>query len=141
MADELDNFITALTTVLGAVTGVEAAYENPPEALNEFPAVVPYFVRGDFSYGQSAPAIGLHTVHADLHISRSQLPTDEAAARPFILRFLIAIAGNLKMSATCDHCLLKSYSYGRLGYAGKETFGGRFVLEVKIKHSGITVSA
>lgn len=141
MADELDAFITALTTKFGGVTGVKSAPENPPEALNEFPVVVCYFVRGDFTYGQSSPAIGLHTVHADLHLSRSNLPEDEKAARPFILRALVMTAGNLKMDSTCEHCLLTNYQYGGLDYGKQKTFGIRFTFETKIKHTGVTVSA
>jgi hypothetical protein len=141
MSDELDLFITQLTTVLGAMTGIKQAPEHPPEALNEFPAVICYFVKGEFSYGAGAAAVGVHMVHADVHLGRSVLPSDEEYARPYILRALTAIAGHLQMNSTCEHCVLNEYQYGRLGYAGAETFGVRLVLEVKFLHSGITVAA
>ena len=141
MADELDNFITELSTVMETMTGVKDAPEYPPEGLNEFPTVVCYFVVGTFTYSQAGPAIGVHRVHADVHLGRTILPHDEEYARPYILRALTAIASNVQMSSTCEHCLLTGYEYGRLGYGGKETFGVRLILEVKIKHSGITVSA
>ena len=142
MADELDSFITALTTKLAVMTGIKAAPEHPPEALSEFPFAVCYFVRGTFDYSQSGPAIGLHVVNVDIHLGRSSLPHDEEQARPFILRGLIMLAGNVKMSNTCDHCLLRNYEYGGLGYGESlKTFGVRYVLEVKIKHAGVTVTA
>jgi hypothetical protein len=142
VADELDNFIAALTTNLAAMTGIKVAPEHPPEALNEFPFAVSYFTRGEFDYSQSGPSIGLHTVHVDIHLGRSVLHHDEKHARPFILRGLTMIAGNLKMNNTCDHCILKSYEYGGLGYGETlKTFGVRYILEVKIKHTGITVAA
>ena len=140
MADELDSFITALTTKLEEMTGVKDAPEHPPEKLNQFPIVVCYFVRGEFNYSAGGPCIGMHTVYADVHLARSSLPHDEQYARPFILRGLSKIADNLKMDSTCEHCLLTGYEYGSLGYGDQTTFGVRYILEVKIKHSGITVS-
>lgn len=141
MADELDNFITELTTVMAAMTGIKGAPENPPEGLNDFPVVVCWIELGRFTYSQAGPCIGMHRVNCDVHLGRSNLPEDEKAARPYILRGLTAIAGNLTMSSTCEHCLLTDYRYGRLGYGESETFGVRFILDVKIKHSGITVAA
>lgn len=141
MADELDEFITALTTVLESMTGIIDAPEHPPEGINEFPFVVCYLAQGRFSYGTDSPTIGVHTVHADVHIARSMLPSDEEASRPYILRGLAAIAGNVRMSSTCEHCLLRSYQYGQLNYGDQKTMGVRLVMEVKIKHSGITVQA
>lgn len=141
MADELDNFVTALTTKMGEMTGIKAAPENPPEGLIDFPIVVCWIESGRFTYSQAGPCIGVHRVNADVHLGRSDLPEDEKAARPYILRGLIKIAANLKMDSTCEHCLLTDYRYGRLGYDKSETFGVRFILDVKIKHSGITVSA
>ena len=140
MADELDNFITALTTKFEEVTGVVRAPEHPPEKLNEFPIVICYYVSGTFNYSAGGPCIGMHRVHGDLHLSRSNLPHDEEFARPFILRVLAKVADNLKMSSTCEHCLLTEYQYGGLNYGTDKTFGVRFIFEVKIKHSGITVS-
>jgi hypothetical protein len=141
MADELDDFIVALTTKMEEMTGVLDAPVHPPEGLSAFPVVICYFVGGTFTYSQAGPAIGVHTVHADVHLGRSQLPHDEEYARPFILRGLVKFAANVQMDSTCDHCLLTGYEYGSIGYGSKETFGVRYILEVKIKHSGITVTA
>ncbi len=140
MADELDTFVTALTGKLAEITGVNEAPEHPPERLNNMPMFVAYFVGGAFEYSQGRGAIGLHAVHADLHLGRRKLSHDEKYARPFILRTLAKMAANVKMSSTCEHCILQRYEYGRLDYGRQKTFGVRFVLEVKIKHSGIPVS-
>jgi len=140
MADDLDTFIAALTGKMAAMAGVAVAPEHPPEALNEFPIVVCYFVRGEFTYGSSLPAIGVHTVHCDVHLSRSNLPHDEEFARPYILRGLAAIANEVKMDSTCQQCILEGYEYGRLSYAGQETFGVRYILRVKFHHTGVTVA-
>lgn len=141
MADELDDFITALTGKMEAMAGVKDAPLHPPEGLHEFPTVVCYFARGDFNYSQTGLVIGVHTVHADVHLSRSNLPHDEEYARPYILRGLAAVAGAVRMDATCEHCIMTGYEYGGMTYGEQKTFGVRYILEVKIKHSGITVAA
>jgi len=141
MADELDDFITALTGHLEEMTGIRDAPEHLLEAINEFPTVISYFVSGHFEYGAGSPCIGVHRVQADVHLGRSVLPEDEAAARLYILRGLVKLAANVTMDGTCAHCLLRDYEIGRIGYGGAETFGVRYILEVKIKHEGVTVSA
>lgn len=141
MADELDNFITALTGKLEAMAGIKDAPEHPPEGIHEFPTVVCYFARGDFRYSQAGPVIGVHTVHADVHLSRGNLPHDEEYARPYILRGLTAVAGAVRMDDTCEHCIITGYEYGGINYGEQKTFGVRYILEVKIKHVGITVAA
>ena len=141
MADELDAFGTALATVLeSGLTGIKEAHEHPLEGLNEFPVAVIYFVNGRFWYGAGSPTVGVHQVQADVHLGRSVLPEDSATARPYILLALATIADNMKMSGTCEHCLLERYEIGGMQYADKETFGVRLFLEVKILHGGISVS-
>lgn len=140
MADELDTFMTQLSTAWEAVTGIKDAPEHPLEGLAEFPIVISYFVRGRFIYGPAA--FGIHTVHSDVLLGRTVLPEDEAQARPFILRWLTAVAANVTMSGSCEHCHLTDYEYGRLEYNEQASFFGvRFVHEVKVQHRGITVSA
>ena len=142
MADltDLNDVITQLTTVVAGLSGSPLAPTSPPEAINSFPVAVTYYTGGTFDYSQSGPAIGLHDINVDLHVGRSHLPHDEAYARPFILRMLVAMAANVQVSSTCEYCLLDAYEYGRLGYGKVETFGIRFKFKVKIKHS-VTVSA
>lgn len=147
--DELDDFIDALKLNLEEINTqpneIKQVYEHPPEKLTDFPCALPYYVSGGVSYGNASPAIIVHRVHVDLHVMRSDLPHDEKVARPFVLLVIKKIANNLQMEATCEHCVVLDYEYGRLSYGSsigrQETFGIRFILEVKIKHSGFTVSA
>lgn len=147
--DQLDDFIDALKLNLEEINTqpneIKQVYEHPPEKLDDFPCAVLYFVSGGVNYGAASPAVIVHRVHVDLHVMRAMLPHDEKVVRPFILLVIKKIAANLKMEATCDHCVVLSYEYGRIGYGSsigrQETMGIRFILEVKIKHSGFTISA
>ena len=140
MSDELDTFMSALQTKWAGVSGIKMAPEHPLEGVPEFPTVVSYFAGGRFSYGPAT--IGVHRVHSDVLLSRSSLPYDEAAARPFILRWLAAIAGDVTLGGACDHCILQDYEMGGITYNEQQKFFGvRFINEVKIHHSGVTVAA
>lgn len=142
MADELDDLVTQVTTVLGAMTGVSQAPEHPPEQINDPPMLVTRFVRGRFEYSQGSGCIGYHTLYADLLLPRgSGLPHCEGQARPYILRAVTAAAAAVTMNGTCEHCIMTGYE-GPGDISGyKDAFGLRIILEAKIKHSGITVSA
>jgi len=137
---ELDAFMSALQTKWSGVSGIKRAPEHPLENLNEFPIAISYFVTGRFDYGPAT--IGIHRVHSDVLLSRSMLPHDEAAARPFILRWLAAIAGDVTLGGVCDHCILQDYEMGGITYNEQQQFFGvRFIHEVKIHHTGIVVAA
>jgi len=134
MADALDNVITEITTLMAAMTGINQAPEYPPEGLNDPPMVITYHVRAPFTYSAGI-TFGLHTIHCDVLLSRSNLPADEAQARPYIIRGLNALAANVTLSDTCSHCLLREViGPGIFPYAGANYYGVRYVLEVKINH-------
>lgn len=137
MPDELDLFVTALTGVLGEMAGIHQAPEHPPEGIGDTPMAVVHIVRWD----ATRLPIVLYTVYAEVILARSTLPEDEAQSRPYIIRGLTALAANIRMNETCEHCLIKEgFGPGPIRWQGKEHFGVRYVLEVKIRHSGIVLS-
>jgi hypothetical protein len=137
MADELDTFVTALVGKLGEIVGIEVAPEDVVEAPNNLPMVTAYFVRGR----PSNPVAGtwIHRVHADIHTARSAMPHDYKYLRPFILKGIAKLNANVKMDSSCEHCTIENYLIVR--FPETSTVGVRFVLEVKMQHSGIGVSA
>lgn len=145
MPDELDDVISAIVAVVEGMTGGPVGLDRPPEMVNEGPVCVVRLDNGRFMYGAGSPCVGIHNLMADLQVPRSMLPENEASIRPYVLRMLAAVAANLQMSGTCEHCLLQTYrlmgwEYGE-GTTVFRTVGIRFGLEVKILHSGVSVSA
>jgi len=139
MADEYASFFPALKAVLEDVAGINQAPENPPENVNDPPMIVTYLVGGDIEYSAGRGYLSYNRVHADLLLARSVLPNDYACARPFILKVGTAIAANISMSDTCEHChLVRFEGPGNVSGYASPTFGVRFVLDVKIKHTSIT---
>ena len=136
----IETIITQLAVLEAEITGVHVAHDDSPEALNEFPAFVNYPTGGPFIYSASGPNLTIHTIHADLHVSRSVLPHDENQLRPFVQRVWAKLADNLTCNGTCEHLILVRYDYGRLGYGAQETLGIRFTLSAKEKDDTITVS-
>ncbi len=143
MADELDTVIANLTSVLEGVAGVKSA-GAPLEGYNEFPLVVVWLEGGTVRGGAGSPAVGVHRVMADVHLMRSVLPADIAAARPFVLKVWAAVAGEVTLSGACEFCLLRVYlgpGVMRQGDGSSKTVGVHFEFEVKVHHTGITFSA
>ena len=105
----------------------------------ETPMFVSYFVRGRPSYSQGRGFLGLHTMHADLHLTRSVLPNDEVETLPFILLTFRAFAGHVTLGGLCEHCIITDYEIGGFAYGDTRTYGIRFTLEIKVRHSGIDV--
>ncbi len=141
--DALDDVVEQIVALLGAMVGIKQAPEYPPEAINDAPMVVTYYVRHVPTYSLGHTHM-ISTVHADVVLPRSNLPADEQAARPFVLRGLDAIAGGITLSTKASHCLVTEIlGPGELPYPGGTYYGVRFVLEIKLVQAqlGLTVAA
>lgn len=139
--DELLEIKQAIIDLEAAIEGVMRA-EGLVEGLTEFPMFVNYFVRGRPSYSEGRGFVCVHTAHADLHLSRSVLPNDEFETIPFLVLTFQAFAENIKLGGLCEHCIITEYEIGGFNYGGEtRTYGIRFALEIKVKHTGIDVGA
>ena len=143
MSDALDDVVSAIVALLEDMAGINQAPEYPPEAINDPPMVVTYYVRHVPEYSLGHTRL-LSTVHCDVVLPRSDLPTDEKAARPYVLLGLNAIAGSISLSDAASHCLVREIlGPGDLPYPGGAYYGVRFVLEIKLTQAqlGLTVAA
>ena len=71
--------ITQLAAIEGALSGVKVAHDETPEGLADMPCFINYPVRGETTGGPPGVMKGIHTVAAEVHLTRSDLPTAEAA--------------------------------------------------------------
>ena len=138
MADEYASFFAQLKTVLEGVAGINQAPENPPEHVGDKPMFVTYLTGGRTEYSAGRGFLSYNDVNADLLLARASLPHAYAQTRPFILLVSAALAANLTMSDTCEHCYLTGFEMGNISGYSEPTFGIRFTLDVKIKHTSIT---
>lgn len=140
MADALDDVVTQVVTLLGAMAGIQQAPEHPPEGINDPPMVVTYYVNHRPSYSASYTHL-VSVVYADVLLARSVLPHIEAQARAYVLLGLAAIAGSVTLSSTASHCLVTEIlGPMMIPYQGQDYFGVRFVLEVKLVQSQLSIA-
>lgn len=80
----LETTVDGLVSVLGAMTGIERAYADPPESLNEFPCVIAFAGSGELTAVSAGLGKCLHTVIVEIHHSRQiiQEAIDEAKVWP-----------------------------------------------------------
>lgn len=133
--DDLLEIKQALVDLESQIEGIIRA-EGLLEGLSEFPVFVNYFVRGKPSYSQGRGFICMHIAHADLHLSRSVLPNDELETIPFVSLTFEAFAGRVTLGGLCEHCIITDYEIGGFNYGeSTRTYGIRFTLEIKVRHS------
>lgn len=138
-SDDLLKIKQTIIDIEEQIKGVIRA-EGLVEGLPEFPMFVNYFVRGKPSYSQGRGFVCVHIAHADLHLSRSVLPNDEVETIPFLLLTFQAFAGRVTLGGLCEHCIITDYEIGGFNYGGQtKTYGIRFTLEIKCRHSSIDV--
>ena len=140
MADALDDVVTQITTLLGAMAGINQAPEHPPEGINDPPMVVTYYVNHVPHYSASYTHM-ISVVYADVLLARAALPHVEEQARAYVLLGLAAIAGSVTLSTTASHCIVTEIQGPRMiPYQGIEYFGVRYILEVKLTYKQLAIS-
>lgn len=140
MADALDDVVTEVVALLGAMAGIKQAPEHPPEGINDPPMVVTYYVNHVPSYSASYTNL-VSTVYADVLLARSALPHVEEQARAYVLLGLAAIAGSVTLSAKASHCFLTEIQGPRMiPYQGQEYFGVRYVLNIKLTQAQLSLT-
>lgn len=129
----MDAIIAALLDTLGSVTGIVRAYDDPPEALNEFPCVIAYAFTGELNVMSAGLGKELHTLVVEVHHTRQLLPQAIDAAKVWPRRVLTALNDDLTLGGTVDAVVWPvRYRAGRLAYAEEVHYGVRFEVTVKV---------
>ena len=140
----LQQAIDAIQDLMGALTGMRSAPDEPPEDMSVFPFCVAYASDGTWGgFGGAGGKKGLHTIIVEVHIQRSDLPRDVAAAMAYSESVANALIGDPTLAGTVDTIVGDiTYTFGGLGWAQApgslpNTIGWRFQLVVK-QQSAIT---
>ena len=128
----LEAVIRALVSAAGGMTGITRAYDDPPESISEFPAVVVYAHRGQLSVPSSGTGKGLHTVVVEVHHSRQVLPQAINEAKVWPGRFLSALHDDLTLGGSVSGVVWPVvYRATPIRYATEVHYGVRFEVTVK----------
>lgn len=127
----LQDAIDQIQAVVGAVSGIRKAPDEPPDQLNEFPFAVCMAASGSFRVGPPEIMQGVHTLVLEVHVARRDLTRDIQRLMPFAKSVPAAIlaayaAGTLTAVQVIGGI---RYELGALGWGGFETLGLRFWIE------------
>jgi hypothetical protein len=104
------------------------------EGALAFPFSVVYPGSGNIWSESAGMEKDLHEIILDLHINKVDLPTDIDAALTFFETFKARIVEDSMLGNTVDTIVYPvDYQFGGMKYAGTETIGYRFRVNVKQK--------
>lgn len=122
--------IEKVQDIIGALAGISAAPDYPPDSLNAYPFVLAYQGAAEYKYNTPQDMKTLTNIDIELHISRKNLPTDVKRAMQFADTIPAALLADTTLGGTCSTFeLVLSTGLIPMTYAGTETIGIRFTLQ------------
>lgn len=123
--------IKEIQDIVGAISGIQQAPDEPPEQMNVFPFAVCYAASGEYIWHHKASMRGNHNIHLEIHLARKDLPYDVKAAMAYCQNIPLALFNATKFGVTLT--AVKNidrieYTLGPLGWGGTATIGFRFVI-------------
>lgn len=118
--------LVAAQAAVEGVTGILDVPDNPPEALNVFPAAVCYVASGDVQELAVGPILGgEHVLAIELHVAprATGLPLAVAAAADYYDSVPTALLTNTALRAAVDRLERLTYTFGALKWGETDTIG------------------
>lgn len=117
--------------------GCQTAPSTPPEDLSGFPFSVSYEVSGDL-FTQSADwGYDIATIAVDMHVNRSDLPTDVSTAYTLRLAFMQKLIGDPTLGNSVLSIEGQPHrDFGAMKYGKMDTIGYRWRIRVKYQFAG-----
>jgi hypothetical protein len=116
--------------------GVKAAPKTIPEGMSVFPFAVSYPRTGSGQVASAGFGHQFHTIWTEIHFNRTLLGAAIDEAMPYIESLFSAIIGDPTLSSTVSSVTAVRYTFGRLEWAGEQTIGVRFEVDVKVSVTG-----
>lgn len=123
--------IKEIQDIVGAVSGIQQAPDDPPEQINIFPFSVCYAYEGEYIWHHKASMRGNHNIRLEIHLARKDLPFDVKAAMAYCQNIPLALFNAAKFEV--DLTAVKNiqsiaYRFEPLGWGGTATIGFRFTI-------------
>ncbi len=135
--EDLQSAIEDLQSTIGAITGVKAAPDNPPDVPSgQWPFSIAFPRTGEFQGGGNAQVVGLHTIVVQLHYHRQDLSRSYETIIPYLETVIEAILADVTLGGTVTTIRDSiTYTFGAMTYAGIDTIGWQFEVPVKIRYT------
>lgn len=129
----LSDAIVEVQNIVGAISGIKAAPDNPPESINQYPFALSYAYQGTWER-MSDWKKGIHVIVCEVHFSRQNLPKAIALAMPYCESIPNALLGNPTLNGTVDTIFEQiTYNFGFLPWGGQNDVNIGFRFEIKVK--------
>lgn len=126
--------VDGLRDAMRTVAGLNRVYDDPPGAINEFPAAIVFAVSGELSE-TGAGALCLHTLAVEVYQDPAVTAQAIDAAQVWPDRVLTAIRDDPTMGGAVAHVRYPvTYRMGPLAYNGTQQphYGVTFQVTVKV---------
>jgi hypothetical protein len=121
-----------LSTLAGNLSGVRRKYSDPPETVNEFPAVLVYPARGNIDLLSAGMSRSFHVIILDIIQTRQDIAAAVRASMAWPDLVSAMLRANPTLSGTVSHIASVTYRVGPIRYGSDVLFGVKFELTVKI---------
>ena len=129
----LQDAITGVQALVGAVSGIKSAPSYPIEKLGPFPMAVAFAGEGVWEFGAGGDKKGLHSIVVIVPVARKDMKYDAEKVMPFCESVPNAIMADPTLGGNASTFGFISYAFGDMEWAGELLVGFRFVVEqVKI---------
>lgn len=131
----LETVISSLVTVLDNVTGIQAAYQQPPANPDEsvFPFALVYIGTGEIEISASGLLRGWHNLIVEIHQSRTLVPAALTAVQVWPERIAAALAADATLNAAGGMIAGRvAYQAGPMEYGNYTHYTVRFTVPIKV---------
>lgn len=133
MSDALEDAVGAVGTALAGMSGLVRWYDDPPEALNEFPCGMTFVSSGEITAVSDGFDRGLHTIRIGVYLARTVLPEAVDAAKVWPYRIHNALKADQTLGGTVKAVVWPlRYRCGPMVYGSETHFGVAADVVVKI---------
>lgn len=121
-----------LLNLTAALPGIVRKYTDPPEVVNEFPAVMVYPLRGTVEMLSAGMSRSYHVLALDIVQTRQYISTAVRAAMVWPDLVSAMLRDYPTLNGTVAHIGNISYRIGPIRYGQDVLFGARFEFTVKV---------
>lgn len=122
-----------LATLFTGMTGIARVYGDPPDSVNELPALLVYPSSGTLEAVSGGLNRGLHVVSVDVIQARQVMASAVNLATEWPERVFAVLQANPTLSGAVDAIVWPvSYRIMPMRYGSDTLFGARFEIRVKI---------
>lgn len=115
--------------VVGGISGIRAAPDNPPGSINIYPFSVAYAGTDIWEVAPVGTGKALRTIIVEVHVARKDLPRDITASMAFSDSIPLALLANPTLGGLVSNFQRVRSEFGELGWGNVPTLGFRFFIE------------